>query len=1140
MPNDRTEMKKEKSDLTSRKKGDMEDYPEELRTPPVSLVSIVGFPELHATISGYLHSEQPPVNTLALPDFSKISVLAGKQREGGDSGRPAAGILKREWLGKHRTRVPAVSAAMFGAEQVSGDPAQWLQVCTDLENLKAVIRGKNIKLIVVLVQSTSKGAEMSNADDISEDRIVALKKRAEIDSKHLLTFVWNDAIELKQSLNRLASIFAELSNVYYREEGRRIKTRIEKKNFSSIEMHIRYCFKARVAVYAEFRRDWVEALRSYEEAYHVLREMVGVSKRLPPIQRLIEIKAVAEQLHFKIAAKFLRQKRYYLELSLSQLESSKKLPGANANESSSESVIPSVYVGQFARLLEQEDGFSMQPLTDADYVRYALEEGKRFQDSYEIIALLKKSLESYNNLKAQRMTSYCAELMGREYFIAGDFSNAKLLFEGILVLYRKEGWATLLWGILDYLRECSRKLSLTRDFVEYSLEMAALPILYGSGMAAADRKEEYGPAGPPSLLQRECIQKEVFVVFNGEPLPKPSEGSASLSVTEDAPLRLDIDHVSPLRAAFLASAAFHEQAVKPSAPTLLTISLLTQLPHPVEIDQLEIQFNQSECNFTIVSEQKLHMEQTSVQEHGFRLESAPDLILVSNKWLRLMYEVKSGQTGKLECLSVVIKIGRHSMICCLAESPASMEDLPLWKFEAQAETFPTKDPSLSFSGQKFIQIEEPDPQVDLLLGACGPALVGEDFVVPVTITSKGHKVLCGELKINLVDTRGGGLISPREHDSFAFDNLHVELLSISGSTHEDKVLHDADDIKKIQQSFGLVAIPTLNIGESWSGKLEIRWHRPKPVMLYVSLGYSPTSSDANAPKVHVHKSLQIEGKIPVTINHRFMMPFRHEPLLLSNVKHNTDPDSLLSLALNETSILIVSVRNCTEVPLRLISISIETDDNDTASQCAVRCSGSSSTEFSLLAPGEEYKRVFSVTPEVSSPKISMGTVCLSWVRDSEARQLLHSESDIKVTGFLMRHKLPDVKAEKPPLIVILECPPHAIVGVPFSCYLKVRNRTNLLQEIKYSLVDSSSFVSSGPHNGAAFILPDSEHILSYKLVPLTSGQQQLPRISVMAVRYSAGLNPSPSAYTLFVFPCEPHFEANTEEAVKEPGPISAA
>ncbi|KAJ8643617.1 hypothetical protein MRB53_005365 [Persea americana] len=1175
----------------------MEDYGEELRTPPVALVCLVGFPDLHQTISSFLHSEQPPINTLALPDFSKITLFARKNKESRDASRPM-GILKREWLAKHRTKVPAIVAALFGSDQVSGDPAQWAHVCNDLDNLKAEIRGRNIKLVVVLVQSSLK-------DEVSEDRMIALRKRAEIDSKYLVVFDvvfdQNDPSEIGQSLNRLASIFAELSNAYYREEGRRIKTRIERKSFSSIELNIRYCFK--VAVYAEFRRDWVEALRFYEDAYHALREMIGMSTRLPPIQRLVEIKSVAEQLHFKVstlllhggkvieaitwfrqhiayyerlvgspevvflhwewmsrqflafaelletssltvpsgaasldssgrlltdwefrpayyyqlAAHYLREKRYFLDLALSASEISEHHQGADAIQSSAESVIPSIYVGQFARLLDQSDTYSMQVLTDPEYVFYALAEGKRFQDSSEIIVLLRKSFETYNNLNAQRMASYCGNRMAREYFFAGDLVNAKQLFSGIMGLYRQEGWVTLLWGVLGFLRECSRKLGSQRDFIEFSLEMAALPVSSIAETESSNWRGECSPAGPPSLKRREEIQKEVFGLLRGE-------SKWISTITEDQPLRLEIDHVSSLRAVFLASVAFHDQAIKVDTSTMVTVSLLTQLPHAVEVDQIEIQFNQSECNFTIMNEQKADLGGSPSEEKALRVERLPNLTLVTNKWLKLTYNVKSGQSGKLECLSVIVKIGQRFSICCLAESPASMEDLPLWKFEDRVETFPTKDPGLAFTGQKFMQVEEPETQVDLVLGTSGPALVGEDFVVPVTVASKGHAVCSGELKINIVDTRGGGLVSPREYETFSSDDLHVELLGASGSPAEDESRLGADNIKKIQQSFGLLSIPFLNLGETWSGSLEIRWHRAKSIMLFVSLGYSP-SNEETAPKLNVHKSLKIDGKTPFVISHHHTMPFRRDPLLLSGIESAPDSDPLTTLALDETSILILSVRNCTEVQLRLISISIELDENDTECSCAPRYPGTSSTDLSPIVPGEEFRRIFLITPRVSSPKVSVGTVHLTWMRDSELEQPT-------LSTVVTKHKLPDIKVEKAPVIVILECPPHAILGVPFSFYVRIQNHTKLPQEIKYLLTDSPSFLSSGPRDGSTIVLPNSEHILGYKLVPLASGQQQLPRVTVTSVRYSAGLSPSLSACTVFVFPSEPHFKLNGEKGLE--------
>ncbi|KAF6174165.1 hypothetical protein GIB67_033697 [Kingdonia uniflora] len=1086
---------------------------------------------------------------------------------------------------------------MFDSNHVSGDPAQWLQVCTDLDNLKVVVRGRNIKLVVVVVQSTVK-------EEVNEDRMIALRKRAEVDSKYLLVFLQNDS----ESLNRLTSTLAELANTYYREEGRRIKARIEKKNVNSMELNIRYSFK--VAVYAEFRRDWVEALRFYEEAYHTIREMIGASTRLPPVQRLVEIKIIAEQLHFKVstlllhrgkiveamtwfrkhiacykrlvgvpevvflhwewvsrqflvfaelletssatgsstasltssmsergltewefypayyyqlAAHYLREKKCCLDLALSESETSGSSI-ANEFDSSSESVTPSVYVGQFAKLIEQGGTFAMQPLADSEYIRYALVEGKRYQDSFEIIALFKKSFESYRSLQAQRMASYCGNLMAIEYFTIGDFSNAKVIFNRIAGLYRQEGWVTLLWEVLGYLRECSRRLGSVKDFIEYSLQMAALPILSSVTSLFSELKGEYGPAGPPSLPQREIIHEEIFRLVKGEHILSSDEGIHRFEVTEDRPIHLEIDLISPLRLVLLASVVFHDQVVKPGSSTLITLSLLSQLPHPVEIDQLEIQFNQPDCNFVVTGARGSQVNANIDGQQGLRVETAPLLSLVTDKWLRLTYNIKSEQSGKLECISVIAKMGPWFTICCRAESPASMDDLPLWKFEDRVEAFPTKDPALAFSGQKVIQVEEPEPQVDLVVGSTGPALVGENFIIPVFIISKGHAIHSGELKINLLDARGGGLVSPREIEPFSKDNHHVQLLSILGPDGQDEAQNDPDNISKVQEAFGLVSVPFVDIGQSWSCKLEIKWHRPKPAMLFVSLGYMPRGDDSNAQKLQVQRNLQIEGRTAVTIAHKFMLPFRRDPLMLKKIKPTVDSDQLVSLALNETSILVITAKNLSEVPLRLMSMSIEVDDDEIGRSCTVGQGGGDPGLDSLLVPGEEFKKVFSIIPEICSPNLGIGTVCLRWRRESAAE-----EGSTVVT----KHKLPNVNVEIAPLVVSLECPPHAILGDPFTFFVRIKNQTLLLQEIKYSLTDSPSFVLAGPHDDTVFILPKSEHILGYKISALASGPQILPRVTLTSVRYSAGINPSSSASTIFVYPSKPHFKMS-EEAVRGP------
>ncbi|XP_042020189.1 trafficking protein particle complex subunit 11-like [Salvia splendens] len=1157
----------------------MEDFPEELRTPPVALSCLIGCPDVHPLITAHLHSQQPPINAIALPDFSKISMIPPK-KPSRDPSEPPAGIIKRDWFSKHRTRIPAVVAAIFSSRDVSGDPVHWLQVCTDLDKLKASIRGRNIKLVVLVV------TKWNDKDNTSEERILALRKRAEIDSKNLIIFVPDHEPELQQCLSRLWTVLGELANTYYRDEGRRVRSRLEKKNYTSMELHVRYCFK--VAIYAEFRRDWLEALKLYEDAYHALREMVGTSTRMPPIQRLVEIKAVAEQLHFKMstllqhggkvleAITWFRQRTanyrklvgapeviflhwewlsrqymvfaqlletsspnalhvpstdpvaeekptewefhpaYYYQLAASYLkEKNTCLEFAlsmsidvGAFDGSAESVVASAYLGQYSRLLEHEDAFITQPLTDMEYVHYALAEGKRFKDSFEIIALLKKSFEAYSSSKAERTAAYCGLQMAREYFSLNDFSNAKQIFDSVANLYRREGWLLSLWEVLGYLRECSKGTSSAKDFIEYSLEMASLPETTGSSESFS---KDCGPAEPATSSQREKIHKEAFEVARGESELNSDEQNSAFKVKSDYPIYLEIDLISPLRVTLLALVAFHQPMVKPGGQSLITISLRSQLPINVEIDQLEVQFNQSECNFIITNGQKPQISSIDIVQPGHRVETAPDLVLATNKWLRLTYDIKSDLSGKLECIYVIARIGPNFTICCRAESPALMNDSPLWKFENRLETIPIKDPGLALSGQKAIQVEEPEPQVDLILDSSGPALVGESFILPVTVASRGHAVHSGELKINLVDTRGGGLLSPRGEESFSSDNIHVELVDISCDAPQDKSGAPSDKIQKIQPSFGLISVPSLDMGESWSCKLKIKWNHPKPIMLYVSLGYLPQSDDPSLQKVHVHKSLQIEGKIAVAISHRYMLPFRQDPLLLSKLKSVSETDQTPYLALNEKTLLIISVKNSSEVPLRLLSMSIETEEKSVA--CTVQPQQEEFREAIVNMPGEEFKKVFTIIPKVNSTKLKIGTVSLRWERDS-------NDTSSQVT----KYRLPDVNVELPLLAVTVECPPHAFLGNPFLYSVKILNQTEMLQEIKCSISDSQSFVLSGPHSDTMLVLPRSAQVLTYMLVPLGLGSLQLPRVTVVSMRYSAGLQPSTASLLVFVYPTKPHVD----------------
>jgi hypothetical protein len=89
------------------------------------------------------------------------------------------------------------------------------------------------------------------------------------------------------------------------------------------------------------------------------------------------------------------------------------------------------------------------------------------------------------------------------------------------------------------------------------------------------------------------------------------------------------------------------------------------------------------------------------------------------------------------------------------------------------------------------------------------------------------------------------------------------------------------------------------------------------------------------------------------------------------------------------------------------------------------------------------------------------------------------------------------------------------------CSIKIRNGTNNLQEVTFSVFDTQSFIFAGAHTDTLAILPKSTHNLSYKLVPIAAGMQQLPQVRFTSARYPAGFQPSPLSTQLFIYPAAP-------------------
>ncbi|GJP38052.1 hypothetical protein CLOM_g22485 [Closterium sp. NIES-68] len=279
----------------------MDAFPEELLTPPVPLVALLGVPELHVLIAQHLQAQSPPVASVFVPDRADAAEVSGKERRPADAKcAPPLGILKAEWVKKHRERIPAAAVVLVEKALLCGNAGEWQTVCAEIDQIKGALRGRNVKLVLLLVQATAGG-------EMSEERLGMLKRRAEVDGRSCIPFLVNDADDQKRSLTRLYSLVFELCANYYRDEVRRMRMKVERRAYSHTELTVRYYFK--MGMYCEFRREWLPAVKCYEAAFLALQELFSGASDRYALQTVLEVKAVAEVLSLKVCTLLLHSGR---------------------------------------------------------------------------------------------------------------------------------------------------------------------------------------------------------------------------------------------------------------------------------------------------------------------------------------------------------------------------------------------------------------------------------------------------------------------------------------------------------------------------------------------------------------------------------------------------------------------------------------------------------------------------------------------------------------------------------------------------------------------------------------------------------------------------------------------------------------
>lgn len=244
---------------------DPSTLPLELQHGPLPLIGFFGLDisanPIHKTIwdafSANRKIERTALNFKLLPIGTEFPVAKPKTRS--YEWYHPKGILKRNWLTKHLNVLPSVVVLFQNLEW--SDP-QWtekqLQCASNVQSIKNSLQGRNMQLIVVLIQQGSGGQSTQNDDLLSSERAANLTSMCDINAKLLFVLPYMDQ-HLMNYILRLESAFHEHSQVYYTQMSKQIRSHREQLTSSHQGLMVRHQFK--LGIISELRQDFNTALK---------------------------------------------------------------------------------------------------------------------------------------------------------------------------------------------------------------------------------------------------------------------------------------------------------------------------------------------------------------------------------------------------------------------------------------------------------------------------------------------------------------------------------------------------------------------------------------------------------------------------------------------------------------------------------------------------------------------------------------------------------------------------------------------------------------------------------------------------------------------------------------------------------------
>ncbi|KAL6050118.1 Trafficking protein particle complex subunit 11, variant 2 [Balamuthia mandrillaris] len=892
------------------------------------------------------------------------------------------GILKSNWMYKNSRVIPAVVVFIFSewANEKKWKEKE-PEFCAFLEKAKTKLRSRNIKTLVALVQRTHSEIidERLNGfrkrADLDAKKIVFLTKTDMAESAKRL----EKAVQVlaaihyrelshrkkkqKEKLNKAVQksllvrysfeigFFAEFRSdtkgalKYYTEAYKNIGA-ITDDRLRMMEVKI-------VADYINFKlcklqfqaKNAYNAVNQFEKHIHAFRPSIGaaekeyehwawVSRQYQVFGELLEknpsLASVEDRkffpgFYYQASARYAIDRKNVAKKLCEPIRGSPLYTQYQDTESFSLVGIDhsrQKYVGQVPAVFQNhplESGAQSKVPSEMDQLYRSLVQELRVDHASLIISLLTKAYTHYKRISSSRVMLQLASLMAHQYLASGKYQDAKDFFDHIAKNYRNEKWWQLLTFTLDSAAQCALQMGLTKDFVEYALELL-------------------GPNLSYNIQQKQTIQSQLLSALVSPSTLSLPELKASLQRT-------------PADTLVFCKVHFCEDKVCVGETISFQVMLLSNFPSPLRFHKLRVGFSQNIYDIQVVD--PLPATDTSAESPLVLQDEYSNLLLLPGVARTYSFEFSAKEKAELQCKNVFLEFGRpSSSICFRWDTP----DLILSSGAINNKPTLSKQLSLSrYPERTKMHITALAPEISVNVSQQAPALVNEFYAMHLEV-------------LNHEKEKASGLLS------FLVDGSYAEEIGFfvgKGSTKEPVQEIEFEEIasKSSFRTTVYVFFPT-------PGTRNIKFQVSYETVLRSKTTFQESVSVTVQKPFHINYSFYSKDLQPI-----FNPSSSTSSSATTNTTSPSSIPALSKLAVNEPFFLQVDIQPTTSYYLSVESVSLVLNTNKSLVPVADYLPISSTkTEAIVFNNNKRYSFWFEVVPFVGGDNVNLGVFSMEWKR----------------------------------------------------------------------------------------------------------------------------------------------------------------